>query len=190
LWPVLRFGRPRLFRPWTWLAEGLSFMKNPPPAVRMSSLTTCTELTHHADPQLCNHRFGVLPRAFGRPAKRFSCRWPTALSQFHDQRFGGSRKMVALHKAVWTPSILKIRGPVIVCTTARRTPVRRSPSAGRDAKCSGGAKQITCRATVFLPAHAGKAGLHQMLDATCGPIRPLCIIAFAKGWKAIQLCAR
>jgi len=96
-------------------------------------------------------------------------------------------KMVGIAQACWTPSMLKY-GPSDRAQTKPADPGQKIASAGtKTRKWLQEGRQDHCSHCV-LPAHA-KAGLIQMLTATCGPISPL-HISLREGVKAIHCGAR
>jgi len=92
LWPF-RVRRPRRFRPWTWLERRVELhLKNPPPWVK-DVIRNAEELNHHADPNCAIIAVRCLPRLLAsKGGKRFSCRWPTALSSITSSAWASLRR--------------------------------------------------------------------------------------------------
>jgi len=108
LWPVLALsGDPAFFRPWTGLAEGVSFMKNRAAWVRsVDRRERCRSSAIARRPQwVQSMRFGgVWPTGLCAVQQKVSCRgWPTALLQSTNQRCGVRGRMVGhCNRRDWT----------------------------------------------------------------------------------------
>jgi len=143
--------------------RGLSFHENPPPGAEDVIVKAHAEkLTHPRRPQLAESiGSGVWPRLWRSSEKGFYMSVAHGLFSTRSA-LGSSRRQVRhLHKACWTPSILKLRGPVNLARQTR-SPGQKIASAGtRTRSAQEGRKQITCKPLCFA-SHAESTVLIQI----------------------------